>query len=189
MTFVEVSVMNLICLMILYNVLLYQHIHCGIRLTKLKALDQYILPWNRILWSNSLLNQFLHYSRVGVSLPWQYANYNYLEFQRKFSDFGGGFQSTRLKTQANFYISGKNNNSTSYMHKMSLIRLRPHNAKSFWNYTPKLALQRLLSNLHQRMCFSQWQLPSATETLTNIVFQNLLLLILVPVSRRYSLDV
>ena len=71
---------------------------------------------------------------------------------------------------------------------MSSIRLRPHNEKSFWNYTLTLASQRLLSNPHQRMCFSQWQLPSGTEKQTNIEYQNLLLLIFVSNFRRYSLN-
>ena len=98
------------------------------------------------------------------------------------------FKAPDKKTQANFYISYKNDISTSYIHKISSIQLRPHNEKSFWNYTLKLALQRLFSNHHQRMCFSQWQLPSATEKQTNMECQNLLLLILLSNSRRFGLN-
>ena len=103
------------------------------------------------------------------------------------------FSKRPLKNQSKFYISCKKNISTSYIHKMSSIKRQPHKEKSFWNYTPKLVLQRLLSNLHQRISFSQWKLhvPSATEKQTNIECQNLLLLILPVVSnsRRYSLTI
>ena len=66
----------------------------------------------------------------------------------------GGFQSARWKIQVNFYISCKKSISTPDIHKMSSIWLRPN--------------QRPWLSLHQMMCFSQWQLPSATDKQANI---------------------
>ena len=134
--------------MILYNILHYHHMHRGIRLTELKALNQYFAMAADFM-KLQFINRFLLTCQCFITVT----ICRLAGISEKILRFWWRFSKRPLKTQANFYISYKRNISTTYMHKLSFIRLRPHEEKSFWNYTLKLALQRLLSNLHQRMCF------------------------------------
>ena len=128
--------------MILYNTLHYHHIHRGIQLNELKALIS-ILLWKGILWKSLFTHVSEFRYRDIMQISWN--------FRANSQILVAVFKAPDKKTQANFYISYKNDISTSYIHKMSSIQLRPHNEKSFWNYTLKLALLRLLSNHRQRM--------------------------------------
>lgn len=104
-------------------------------LTELKTFKNNLLL-EADFWSNSLLNRFSLTCQCFVTMTICKLG----GIQRKFSDFGGVFQTARWKTQANFYISWKKNISTPYSHKTGSIQLRPHNEKSFCNYRLKLAI-------------------------------------------------
>ena len=142
--------------------------------------------WERILWSNVqfIKSLFLTYQwfryRDNMQISWN--------FRENYQILVAVFKAPVEKPKQIFISRARR----TFRHLTSIKWARFDSGhitiKSFWNYTQTLAFHWLLSNLHQRMCFSQWQLQSATDKQTNIEYQNLLLLIFVSNSRRYSLN-
>ena len=83
-------------------------------------------------------------------------------------------------------------NPSKFISTLYTIKRARFNSGHITKNTLKLALRRLSSKLHQRMCFSQWNhlkpKPFETKKQINIECQKLLPLILVSNSQRYSLN-
>ena len=155
--------------MILYNTLLYQHIHPNIRLTELKALNQYFTMKTdflktRFVKSNSLLNRFslmcLSFATVTIILVNIQIRWS---FRENSQILVAVFKAPAKKPSNSFIFRAR-----GVFRRLTVIKWAPLDSghitnSQFCNYILKLSLRSLLSNLHQRIRFSQWQLSSAAN--------------------------